>query len=136
MHTLTIVRNAIKTPDGTILRSRSLYDYQSHLDTVSGETYGVVGGNKYLSHSVNVVPFVDMTVTSEDSFDVQREAFEWHNITEDGTEYIKLMDLSSIHLYAILTTQTKLDGTYTEYLLKEEVVNRLLNKQGVSNGRN
>ena len=132
MHTLTIVRNAIQTPDGTILRSRSLYDYQSHLDTVSGETYGVVGGNKYLSHSVNIVPFVDMTVTSEDSFEVQREAFEWGCYGVDGTDYIyyiKLMDFSSIHLYAILKTQTKLKGTYTEYLLKEEVAHRLLNKE-------
>jgi hypothetical protein len=129
MHTLTIVRNAIQTPDGTILRSRSIYDYQSHLDTLSGETYGVVGGNKYLSHSVNIVPFIDLTVTSEDSFEVQREAFEWGSYGVDGTEYIKLMDLSSLHLYAILKTQNKLKGTYTEYLLKEEVAHRLLNKE-------
>jgi hypothetical protein len=132
MHIKTIIRNAIKTPDGTILHSRSFHHYQSHLDTVSGETYGVVGGNKYIRHSVNVVPFVDMTVTSEDSFEVQREAFEWGSYGVYGTEdihYIKLMDLSSLHLYAILKTQTKLKGTYTEYLLKEEVAHRLLNKE-------
>jgi hypothetical protein len=132
MHTLTIVRNAIQTPDGTILRSRSVHDYHSHLDTVSGETYVVDGGNMYFRQSVNVVPFVDMTVTSEDSFEVQREAFEWGSYGVDGTEdihYIKLMDLSSLHLYAILKTQTKLKGTYTEYLLKEEVAHRLLNKE-------
>jgi hypothetical protein len=132
MHIKTIVRNAIKTPDGTILRSRLLHHYQSHLDTVSGETYFVDGGNDYVERSVNVVPFVDMTVTSEDSFEVQREAFEWGYYGIDGTEdihYIKLMDSSSIHLYAILKTQTKLKGTYTEYLLREEVAHRLLNKE-------
>jgi hypothetical protein len=61
-----------------------------------------------------------------------REAFEWGSYGVDGTEdihYIKLMDLSSLHLYAILKTQTKLKGTYTEYLLKEEVAHRLLNKE-------
>jgi hypothetical protein len=126
MHIKTIVRNAIQTPDLTILRSRSIYDYQSHLDTVSGETYFVDGGNDYVERSVNVVPFVDLTVTSEDSFEVQREAFEWGSY---GVEYIKLMDLSSLHLYAILKTETKLKGTYTEYLLKEEVAHRLLNKE-------
>jgi hypothetical protein len=132
MHIKTIVRNAIKTPDGTILRSRSLYDYQSHLDTVSGEVYQVDGGDMYTRHTVNIVPCVDMTVTSEDSFEVQREAFEWGSYGVDGTEdihYIKLMDLSSLHLYAILKTQNKLKGTYMEYLLKEEVAHRLLNKE-------
>jgi hypothetical protein len=132
MHIKTIIRNAIQTPDGTILRCRSCWDYVSHLDTVSGEIYQVDGGDMYTRHTVNVVPFVDLTVTSEDSFEVQREAFEWGSYGVDGTEdihYIKLMDLSSLHLYAILKTQTKLKGTYTEYLLKEEVAHRLLNKE-------
>jgi hypothetical protein len=132
MHIKTIIRNAIKTPDGTILRSRSCWDYVSHIDTVSREIYSVDGGDIYTRHTVNVVPFVDLTVTSEDSFEVQREAFEWGSYGVDGTEdihYIKLMDLSSLHLYAILKTQTRLKGTYTEYLLKEEVAHRLLNKE-------
>ena len=136
MHTLTIIRNAIQTPDLTILHSRSVHDCRSHLDTVSGETYVVDGGNMYFRHSVNIVPFVDMTVTSEDSFEVQREAFEWGSHGVDGTEdihYIKLMDLSSLHLYAILQTQTWLNGTYIEYLMKEEVAYRLVNSKVVNN---
>jgi hypothetical protein len=133
MHIKTIVRNAVQTPDGTTLRSRSCWDYVSHLDTVSGEIYSVYGGDMYFRHSVNVVPFVDMTVTSEDSFEVQREAFEWGiywgGLSKEYLYYIKLMDLPSIYLYYILKTETKLKGTYTEYLLREEVAHRLLNKE-------
>lgn len=38
-----IVYSAIKTPDGTILESKHVHDYQSYLDA-NGETYLLDGG--------------------------------------------------------------------------------------------
>jgi hypothetical protein len=38
-----LIRNAIRTPDGTILESRSVHDYRTHMDTVTNRQYMIDG---------------------------------------------------------------------------------------------
>lgn len=46
-----IIYNAIKTPDGTILKSNNRHDYRSHQDTTNGMHYAVDGGLEYLKRN-------------------------------------------------------------------------------------
>ena len=126
-----VLRNAIMTPDKTILRSYSRWDYVPHMDKVSGELYFVDSGTgHYRRRSVNVVPYVDMTVTTADAFELQREAFVWGTYGKDGTsakKYVVLKDMSDDHIRAILETQISIQGTYVEELFKNELEYRLIN---------
>ena len=78
-----ILKNSIKTPDGTILVSRHRHDYVSHNDT-NGETYFIDGGNSYFRGSLNKVPAEDLSITTEDDFDLIREGFEWGSYGKNG----------------------------------------------------
>ena len=124
-----IIRNAIFTPDGTYLRSYNRHDYKSHLDTVSGETYVVDGGNEYLRRSVNKVPAEELNVYLSDSFELVRCAFVWksyginHEHLPDGI-YISLRDISTPHINAILATQQQIVGTFVERLMIAELAYR------------
>jgi len=125
-----ILRNAIMTPDKTVLRSYSRWDYVSHLDAVSGETYSTDGGTYYERRSVNVVPYLDMTVTTADAFALQREAFVWGTYGKDGTSaktWVVLKDMSDDHIWAIWGTQISIQGTYVEELFKNELYYRKIN---------
>jgi len=126
-----VLRNAIKCPDGTVLNSRSRWEYLTHIDAVSGETYMVDSGKDlYYRRSVNVVPYVDMTVTTLDAFELQREAFEWGTYGKDGTSprtLVVLKDMTDEHILAVLVTQTRLKGTYVEELFKNELEYRIIN---------
>ena len=125
-----ILRNAIMTPDKTILRSYSRWDYVSHLDAVSGETYSTDGGTYYERRSVNTVPYLDMTVTTADAFELQREAFVWGTYGKDGKQkktYTALKDMSDDHIWNILLTQAHINGTYVEELFENELEYRIVN---------
>lgn len=129
MTTETIIRNAIMTPDGTYLRSYHRHDYVEHLDRFTGETYIVDGGNDYLRRSINTTPPEFMDVYLSDPFEVVREAFVWKSYGKnyehlpDGI-YIKLCDMTTEHIEAILETQRQIKGTYVEMLFKKELVLR------------
>lgn len=100
-----ILRNAIKTPDGTILVSRHRHDYQTHFDTVANEEYMVDGGLDYVRRTVNTIPAEDLTVTMSDSHVKRRNAFEWGTYGPNGDQalgYIKLKDMDSDHITACL----------------------------------
>ena len=125
-----IIRNAIQTPDGTILESRHRHDCAIHKDSVTGETYMTDGGRDYLRRSTNVVPAKDLSVTTADPFDVQRWAFTWTTYGKDGRQaprVIKLCDMSNSHITAILETQRHIDNTYVKQLFKQELKHRIQN---------
>jgi len=126
-----VLRNAIKCPDGTVLNSRSRWEYLTHIDAVSGETYMVDSGKDlYRRRSVNIVPYVDMTVTTLDAFELQREAFEWGTYGKDGTgprTLVVLKDMTDEHIRAVISTQSRIHGTYVEELFWFELGYRLLN---------
>ena len=120
----TILYNAIQTPDGTILHSKHRWDYVSHLDTVSGELYATDGGNDYTRRSVNAERYIDLTVTTDDPFEAQREVFTWKSYGINGEipegVFTALKDLTDEHISAILLTQRRIKGTYVERLFLQE----------------
>jgi hypothetical protein len=69
--------NAIVTPDGTILESKSTHDYQTHIDKFSGEEYMVDGGHDYLRRNCNKVPYTELSISNKSDFLLFREAFKW-----------------------------------------------------------
>jgi len=124
-----IIRNAIMTPDGTYLRSYHRHDYKEHNDTLTGETYIVDGGYDYLRRSINTTPAVSLDVYLSDPFEMIREAFVWKSYGKNYEHlpngiYIKLCDMTTEHIRAILETQTQIKGTYVEMLFKKELVLR------------
>jgi len=46
-----IVFNGLKTPDGTLLVSRSRHDYQTYKDKITGGHYMIDGGLDYIRYS-------------------------------------------------------------------------------------
>jgi hypothetical protein len=103
---MTLVRNAIQTPDGTILVSRFRHDYQSHTDA-NGKTYVVDGGLDYIRASVHEDQ-ISLAVYDTDEFWLVRESVEWGTYGKDGDQplsYVKLSDMDTAHIEAVLETQ-------------------------------
>jgi len=100
----TIVRNAIKTPDGTILNSRGRHDFMSHTDE-NGETYMTDGGRDYLRRSVNDKPAEDLTVVLFHGHERVREAYDWGTYGPNGDQelsYVLLKDMADGHVQALI----------------------------------
>lgn len=107
----SIMANRIQTPDGTVLQSFNRHDFKIHVDKVTGETYGVDGGCDYLRRIGSVRECKELSVYSDDSHDVIREAMHWGTRGRGGTEplrYIALKDMTSDHIQACLDTQPRM----------------------------
>ena len=117
-----LIKNSIRTPDGTVLTSRHRHDYQSHKDTKSNEIYINDGGTSYIRRSINEVPYEDLSLYSTDSFEKLREGIEWGNYGKNGDEplqYKSISNMSSNHINSILS-QLKL-AEYMEELFQKEI---------------
>lgn len=116
--------NKIQTPDGTVLESTHIHDYKTHKDEVSGEVYMTDGLGAYVRRTVNIVPYVDLSVTTESSHEEIREVFTWGTYGKDGNQprtEVKLKDMQTEHIEAILLTQKHIFGTYVEDLFINEL---------------
>jgi len=100
-----VVYNAIKTPDGTTLVSRHRHDYVTHLDE-NKEWYMLDGGTGgYVRRSVNKIPAEDLSVYSDDDFELVRTVATRGSRGVDGSQplhWIKICDMTDDHLQGVL----------------------------------
>ena len=98
-----LIRNALRTPDGTVLQSRHRHDYVTHTDA-NGKTYMLDGGLAYVRCSANGDEEY-LIVTLEDTHEVIREACDWGTYGINGDQplsYITLCDMTTDHIGAVL----------------------------------
>lgn len=100
---MSLVYNAIRTPDGTLLESFSRWDYKSHTDTTNGKTYAIDGGYDYMRRIGS--GFEELSVSLEDGHEAVRDAVKWGTYGINGDQplsYIKLKHMDTSHIEAVI----------------------------------
>jgi len=98
-----LVYNAMRTPDGTLLVSRSVHDCVFHTDD-NGKEYMNDGGLNYLHRTV-YGDEVDESVYFEDGHEKVREVLQWGTYGKNGDQPLKrvaIKDMEDDHLQACL----------------------------------
>ena len=119
-----LILNRIRTPDVKILTSRNVHDYKCYKDK-NGDTYINDGGVEYLRRSVNVIPWEELSLYSDDPFEKLREGIEWGSRGKNGNEplhYKSISKTSSNHINSILS-KIKI-AEYLKELFEKEISHR------------
>lgn len=104
---MTILYQAIRTPDGTLLESTHRWDCKEHLDK-NGETYMIDGGNDYRRGSINKEKAEDLTLTTDMPHEHIRKHLTWGTYGINGDQplsQVTLADMDTSHIEAVLSTQ-------------------------------
>lgn len=123
---MRILRNAIQTPDGTILESLYRHDYKFHIDK-NGNSYSVDGGRDYLKRNYDVEDFKDLSIIDNGTLEIQREYIKWGTDYDKNmkrlkkTKWIVIKNLSTEHIYRILELDLNF---YMRRLLEDEIIYR------------
>lgn len=123
-----ILRNAIKTPDGTVLESFHRHDYKVHTDTTTGKLYGVDGGRDYFRYIGDMTDCTNLSIESDDHKTI-RTHLKWGTYGKSGKnplKFVPLSELSNNHIKAIIATQT----------LSKEVLSALNDELAYRNSHN
>jgi len=101
-----ILRNRMRTPDGTMLHSVHRHDYREHQDA-NGKVYMLDGGLDYVRCSAHGDEEM-FTLMSDDSHEVIREVVTWGTYGKNGDEpfkRVKLANMTDDHIAACIETQ-------------------------------
>lgn len=112
---MNLIRNAIQTPDGTILRSRSRHDFSSHRDRKTGVTYSVDGGLDYVRRvGLNLGDVKDLSVYAEEvPHSAARDIAEWGTRGKNGKSrlrWITIAEMETDHIEAVLNEYNPAPG--------------------------
>jgi hypothetical protein len=119
-----ILHNSFMTPDGTILVSRHVHDFKTHLDTVCNGSYFIDGGRQYIRRGwdTHCPPPIDLSAHVSDEHEVIRRRVEWGTYGPSGDKplrYVKLYDMDRDHIQAILRTVASLSPAFFKVLMDE-----------------
>ena len=115
-----ILRNALRTPDGTVIESKFRHDYVTH-DDANGTQYMVDGGKSYLRRSANGDE-VDLSIESTDDHEHNRKYVTWGTYGKDGgseLKYVVLKDMDTDHIEAIIETQDHISDELWQFFETE-----------------
>jgi len=119
---MRLVKQAIKTPDGTVIESRHRHNFVTHTDSVTGELYVVDGGIEYKRQGINTVPATDLSVYLEDGIESVRRAVTWGTYGKYNDQPLRLVllsEMSNEHIEACLTNQGRMHPHYREAFVME-----------------
>lgn len=98
-----LIRNALQTPDGTILESFSRHDYKTYTDA-NGKEYMVDGGLAYVRRSAHGDE-IDLNLYDTESHEIQREILTWGTYGKDGKQplqYKSIEKMETEHLQSVI----------------------------------
>lgn len=116
-----VIASRIQTPDGTILQSFHRHDYKEYTDA-NGETYMIDGGTDYMRTFANNEPAKDISVYSDDPFEIKREAKVWGTYGKDGKgplKWVSVSEMEDAHIEKLLEPQMYVKREIKEILLEE-----------------
>ena len=124
---MKVIVRRLQTPDGTILESRHVHDFQLH-DDANGKHYMLDGGSEYFRRSDNGDE-LDVSITTETPFLEAREVSIWGSRGKCGTQplmHIPLKDMESDHIRAVLREygDNPLCGSERKELFLKELLHR------------
>lgn len=103
-----IIRNAIRTPDGTVITSRYRHDFKSYTDK-NGKTYSVDGGLDYLKFGGDIGDCDILSVCLEEvTLPEATKIAQWGTYGKNGDEelkYVSISDMETDHIRAVLKSQ-------------------------------
>lgn len=105
-----LIRNAIRTPDGTVLESTNRHDYKSHTDA-NGKYYMIDGGLDYIRTTVHEDQ-VSLALYDSEPHDVQRDVLKWGTRGINGDQplsYKPISEMDTDHIQAVVSTQNVRD---------------------------
>lgn len=99
-----LIRNALQTPDGTIIESKTRHDYVTHVDALTGKTYMVDGGLDYVRRSAHADQ-IDLCEYDDAPHERQRELLTWGTYGINGDQplqYKTIAEMETGHLEAVV----------------------------------
>lgn len=103
--TKKLIRNAIITPDGTFLESKSHYHCAAHQDKTNGTCYMVDGGITGCPRISTDGNHIDAFLFDDEPHDVQREILKWGTYGKNGDEpyhKIRIADMETEHIKQVI----------------------------------
>ena len=119
---MLLIRNAIRTPDGTILESFSRHDYRTHQDSITNREYMIDGGLDYCRRS-NWGDEEDLCIYYKNSTHEQRAKYlMWGTYGKSGKgpfRRIAIQDMTKEHLQNCLDNCPNMHPMYRETMAVE-----------------
>ena len=100
---MKLIRNALQTPDGTIIESTHRHDYVTYTDA-NGKEYMVDGGLDYLRRTIHDDQ-IDLSEYDDAPHERQRELLTWGTYGINGDQplqYITIAEMETGHLEAVV----------------------------------
>ena len=124
---MQLIRNAIQTPDGTILESTHRHDYKHYTDA-NGKTYMIDGGLDYVRSSVHADQ-VSLALYNDAPHEVQRNILKWgtYGINQDQRlKYVTIAEMDTAHIEAVVKLNV---NPILKACMFEELLRRLIDTE-------
>ena len=98
-----LIRNSIRTPDGTVLTSHNRHDYKTHEDA-NGNNYMIDGGLSYCRRSCHGDE-ENLCLYDDEPHAVQRKVLTWGSYGKDGDQPLKripVAEMETDHIKAVI----------------------------------